>query len=161
MISFTGKQVHVELLSRPFLHLIQANVVWSANTGFLLPPLPVNELLIHQTVNQTLNSIQKLIHIHQYALGNGNGKRKKGCEKPSIQWLSYDLRWEAEYLSTLVEFIDKHLKSFKLLPFQGLVCCGCFSFHSEFPWKTEQNIKTACRCDSEHCQQTWKTLRNL
>ncbi len=42
----------------PLLHLIQTNTVWSANAGFLLTPLPLNELLVHQYVNQVLSPVQ-------------------------------------------------------------------------------------------------------
>lgn len=31
----------------PVLDLIQTNIVWSTNAGFLLPPLPLHQLLLH------------------------------------------------------------------------------------------------------------------
>lgn len=48
-------------MSIPFLQLIQTNIVWSANAGFLLPPLPLHQLFLHQYVDQLINPVQDLI----------------------------------------------------------------------------------------------------
>lgn len=52
----------------PFLHLIQTNADWCANAGFLLPPLPLHQLLPHQQVDHLFGLVQVLPYICQDAL---------------------------------------------------------------------------------------------
>jgi len=50
-------------MSAPLLQVIQAVIVWSANACFLLPPLPLHELFLHQQVDQVLGPVQKLVQV--------------------------------------------------------------------------------------------------
>lgn len=56
------KQIQLkERINIPLFQLIQANIVWSTNACFLLPPLPLHQLLLHKHINDVLSPVQNII----------------------------------------------------------------------------------------------------
>lgn len=62
----------------PFLHLIQADAERGADAGFLLPPLPLHQLLPHQQFDQLLGLVQVLVYVRQDVLRKRKANVGKG-----------------------------------------------------------------------------------
>lgn len=91
--------------SIPFFKLIETNSVWSSNAGFLLSPLPLQHLFVHQDIYKVLSSVQELIQAKQRSL-DPKDKHEKGDNTTRETPISFCVSTVSN-LPALVEFVDK------------------------------------------------------